>query len=119
MTRRLLLVLSGLFFAFPALAAEGEYAAVGFKSLLLLLVIVVALFGLAWGLKRYGPVAQARKSLGLTVVGQVGLNQKSSLALVRVGRSLLLVGVSPGAVTLIKDLEGENFEGAIEREIRQ
>ena len=88
----------------PAWAGEGDFTAGGGTSLALLVILVLALFGLAWGLKRFGPLARVKKTLGLTVVGQLPLNQKASLALVRIGQTMLLVGVTAQTVTLVKDL---------------
>jgi flagellar biogenesis protein FliO len=100
--------------AIPALAAEGEMATTGFRAFFFLMVIVVGLFLLAWGLKKYGPVARVKKSLGLNVLGQVALSAKANLALIRVGKSILLVGVTQNNISLIKDLEEGDFEKAIE-----
>lgn len=100
--------------AIPAAAAEGEMAATGFRAFFFLMVIVAGLFLLAWALKKYGPVARVKKSLGLNVLGQVALSAKANLALIRVGKSILLVGVTQNNISLIKDLEEGEFEKAIE-----
>jgi len=78
--------------------------------LIVLFVVVFLLILLAWALKRYGPVAKAKKALGLDILGQIALNTKASLALVRVEKSLLLVGVTYNSIVLIKDLGKDKFD---------
>ena len=97
-----------------ALASDGDMTGIGLRTLFILAVIVFGLFALAWALKKYGPVARVKKSLGLDVLGQVALNQKANLALVRVGKSILLVGVTQNNISLIKDLEQGEFEKVID-----
>jgi flagellar biogenesis protein FliO len=45
---------------------------------------------------------------------QVPVGARANLALVRVGRSVLLIGVTQNTVTLIKDLEQGDFEKTIQ-----
>ncbi len=94
----------------PVLAAEGETSVISSQALFMLIVIVLGLFVLAWALKKYGPVARVKKSLGLDILGQVALSTKANLALVRVGKSILLIGVTQNNVSLIKDLEQGEFD---------
>jgi len=100
--------------ASTALAADGEMTGISIRSLSMLIILVLGLFALAWALKKYGPVARVKKSLGLDILGQVALNTKANLALVRVGKSILLVGVTQNNISLIKDLEQGEFEKAID-----
>lgn len=100
--------------ATQVLASDGEMTGIGLRTIFILVVIVFGLFALAWALKKYGPVARVKKSLGLDILGQVALNTKANLALVRVGKSVLLVGVTQNNISLIKDLEHSEFEKAID-----
>jgi flagellar protein FliO/FliZ len=100
-------------YALPLHAEETGMAMTGVKTVVSLLLIIALMFGLAWALKRYGPIARASKSTGLTVVGQVALNAKANLALVRVGKSILLLGVTQESINLIKDLEEGEFEKSL------
>ncbi len=106
------LVLIPVFFFDPGIALAGEtpLAYAGLKTFVVLLAIVGILLALGWSLKRYGPVARARKTLGFEVIGQVPLNQKAGLALIKAGKSLLLVGVTNYSVTLVKDLGEDSFD---------
>jgi len=98
----------------PVLASDGETTGISFRALSVLIIIVFGLFALAWALKKYGPVARVKRSLGMDILGQVALNTKANLALVRVGKSILLVGVTQNNISLIKDLEQGEFEKAID-----
>lgn len=97
-------------YAGPLLAAEGGIAGTGLRAVFSLLLVIALMFGLAWAIKRYGPVARARKTFGLDVLGQVSVGTKANLALVRVGRSVLLLGVTANTVNLLKDMEQGDFE---------
>ena len=96
------------------LAADGEVTGISLRAIFFLIIIVFGLFALAWALKKYGPVARVKKSLGLDILGQVALNTKANLALVRVGKSILLVGVTQNNISLLKDLEQGDFEKAFD-----
>lgn len=96
------------------LAAQQPESTSILKTFSILLVIVAALFATAWVIKKYGPVARVKKTTGLSVTGQVALNPKASLAIVRAGGSVLLLGVTQNNVTLIKDLGKDEFEKAIQ-----
>ena len=100
--------------ASPVLASDSEVTGISLRAIFILIIIICGLFALAWALKKYGPVARVKKSLGLDVLGQVALNTKANLALVRVGKSILLVGVTQNNISLIKDLEQGEFEKAID-----
>lgn len=100
--------------ASPVLASDSEVTGISLQAIFILIIIICGLFALAWALKKYGPVARVKKSLGLDILGQVALNTKANLALVRVGKSILLVGVTQNNISLIKDLEQGEFEKAID-----
>ncbi len=95
----------------PLWAAQGAPAASGaLRSAAALAIVVALMFALAWAVRRFGPVTRTGKNLGLSVLGQVHLGPKTALALVRVGKSVLLVGVTSSSVNLIKDLDADRFE---------
>ena len=94
------------------LAAEGGMAGTGLRAAFSLLLVIALMFGIAWVIKRYGPVARARKTFGLDVLGQVSVG-KATLALVRVGTSVLLLGVTANTVNLLKDIEQGDFEKSL------
>jgi flagellar protein FliO/FliZ len=96
-------------------AAETGMASTGLRTVSSLVLIIALMFVLAWALKRYGPMAKAKKSFGLDILGQVSLGARVNLALIRVGRSVLLVGVTANQVSLLKDME----EGAFEKSLSQ
>lgn len=100
-------------YAGPLLAADNGMAGTGLRAAVSLLLVIALMFGLAWVIKRYGPVARAKKTFGLDVLGQVTVGAKASLALVRVGKSVLLLGVTPNAVNLLKDVEQGDFEKSL------
>ena len=100
-------------YAGPLLAADNGMAGTGLRTAVSLLLVIALMFGLAWVIKRYGPVARARKTFGLDVLGQVSVGAKANLALVRVGRSILLLGVTSNSVNLIKDIEQGDFDKSL------
>lgn len=96
----------------PGIAlAEGQPASdLGVKSFGVAFLFIIILGAFAWALKTYGPAARIRKSSGLDIVGRVPLGPKAGLALVRVGKNLLLLGVTQDQVNLVKDLGEDSFE---------
>ncbi len=114
-TRKLLSVIC--FLLYPMVNAGAANAApatgVGFQTFAVLTGAIIALFALAWAARKYGPYARVKKALGLDVVGQVPVGIKANITLVRVGKSMLLLGVTQNRVCLIKDLGEGDFEKAI------
>jgi len=96
-----------------AVSQGGGADPVGFRAIFVLAIVVAGLFVLAWALKKYGPTARVKRSLGLDVMGQVALNAKANLALIRLGKSIVLIGVTPNSISLIKELEHSEFDKAI------
>ena len=94
--------------------AEVPIAGMSLRALSALIAVMALLFFLAWVLKRYGPVARVKKNLGLNILGQMALGAKTHLALVRVGKSILLLGVTSSSISLIKDMEEGDFEKALD-----
>lgn len=101
--------------ALPAVARAAEQPVVGpgLQTFGVVLLFIFILGAAAWALKTYGPVARMRRSTGLDVVGRMPLTPKASLALVQVGKALLLVGVTQNQISLIKDLGEAPFEKAV------
>jgi len=104
---------------YPGIAlAEGQPASdLGLKSFGVAAVFIIILGAFAWALKTYGPAARIRRSSGLDIVGRVPLGPKAGLALVRVGRTLLLLGVTQDQVNLVKDLGEDSFEKVMGTEL--
>ena len=105
----LMLVLNWL----PLYAAETGIASTGLRAVGSLVLIIALMFGLAWAMKRYGPMAKVRKSFGLDILSQVSLGARVNLALIRVGKSVLLIGVTANQVSLLKDMEEGDFEKSL------
>jgi flagellar biosynthetic protein FliO len=93
-------------------SADAGPAAVGFRTFAVLIGTVCALFALAWAARKYGPYARVKRSMGLDVVGQIPVGPKAHLSLVRVGKSILLLGVTQNQVSFIKEIEGSDFDKA-------
>ena len=96
-----------------ACAAGGDMTAGSVRTFFVLIGTIAALFALAWAARKYGPYARVKKALGLDILGQMPVGSKAHLALVRVGKSILLLGVTQNQVSLIKDLKEGDFEETI------
>ncbi len=73
-----------------------------------LAVVVVAIVAMAWIIKRTGYV-NTRANGQLKVVGGLTLTQRERLLLVQVGKKQLLIGVAPGRISTLHELE-ENID---------
>lgn len=112
--RRAAILVAALVYPAALFAAQGPSVSSGALRTAAALVLVVALmFGLAAFLKRFGPVARAGRNLGLSVLGQVALGPKTYLAMVRLEKSVLLLGVTPSSISLIKEMETERFDDVL------
>jgi flagellar protein FliO/FliZ len=80
-------------------AHAGGLGGLGEVTLALLLVLG-AVFALAWLLKRLRGFG-ARAGNGLEVIAQLPLGQKERAVLLRVGPSQVLLGVAPGRVNTL------------------
>jgi flagellar protein FliO/FliZ len=103
----------------PLQAAESGMASTGLRAVLSLLLVIALMFALAWAIKRYGPIAKVKKSLGLDILGQVSLGARVNLALIRVGKSTLLIGVTANQITLLKDMDAGDFEKSLSQATQQ
>ena len=84
----------------PVAHAQGTGLFGAFFALLLVLGLII---GLAWLLKRM-PGSGFRPADGLRVVASLHLGTKERAVVVEVGGRQLLLGVSPGGVTLLHEL---------------
>ncbi|MGO9147446.1 MAG: FliO/MopB family protein [Desulfomonilia bacterium] len=109
-----LFTLAFFLYSLPLYASEsGGMASTGLRAIASLVLIIALMFTLAWAFKRYGPISRVKKSFGLDILGQVNLGAKVNLALIRVGKSILLIGVTANAVSLLKDMEEGDFEKSL------
>jgi len=69
-----------------------------------LAIIVVAIFAMAWVIKRTGYV-NTRANGQLKIIGGLTLTQRERLLLVQVGKKQLLIGVAPGRISTLHELE--------------
>jgi flagellar protein FliO/FliZ len=95
-------------FAAPNVASSlpsGGASGIGQVTFALLLVLA-AVFGVAWFLKRLR-VATGAGANGIEVLGQVSLGAKERAVIVRVGGERLLLGVASGGVSLLKSLSSD------------
>ncbi len=97
-----------------AFAAGNDMTAGSVRTFVVLIGTIAALFALAWAARKYGPYSKVKKALGLDILGQMPVGAKAHLALVRVGKSILLLGVTQNHVSLIKDLQAGDFEEAFQ-----
>ena len=92
-------------FAAPAAtAAVPVGSAVGLGQVTLsLLLVLAAVFAVAWMTRRLRTLGTGN-SATLEVVSQVALGARERAVIVRVGQTLLLLGVAPGRVNLLQQL---------------
>jgi flagellar protein FliO/FliZ len=69
-------------------------------SLLGLIVVVGLIFSAGWVMKRFRPVMQPRS--GLYVLGSTSVGTRERVVLVRYQDEVLILGVAPGQVSLLK-----------------
>jgi len=79
-----------------------------FQVFLGLAIVVIAIVAMAWIIKRTGYV-NTRANGQLKVVGGLTLTQRERLLLIQVGKKQLLLGVSPGGISTLHELE-ENID---------
>jgi flagellar protein FliO/FliZ len=93
-------------------AASGVDVSTLVRMILGLGVVIAAIIGLAWFLRRLGGVGH---NVGgqLRVLGGIAVGQRERVVLIQVGQQQLLVGVAPGRVQTLHVLE-EPLEGPLE-----
>jgi len=74
---------------------------------LALLLVLALIAGLAYLLKKTGHYAATGKNQ-LSVVSGLSLGMRERLVLIRVGEKQLLLGVTPGRIDKLMELEGES-----------
>ena len=79
-----------------------------FQVFLGLAIVVIAIVAMAWVIKRTGYV-NTRANGQLKVIGGLTLTQRERLLLIQVGKKQLLLGVSPGRISTLHELE-ENID---------
>lgn len=90
----------------PAWAAEGAASGPGYLLRLAvgLVIVLAALGGLAWLLRRLGGAGLGRSG-PVRVLGSAPVGQRERVLLVEVGDQQLLVGVAPGNVRTLHVLD--------------
>lgn len=99
-------------------APDPSVALFGMESLAPLLVVLALLLGLVWLLRR-GTLPLGRfNRVDVKIEGTVGLGERRSLVVVCVEGRRLLLGLTPGAVSLVTELgaTGRRFEEALTRQ---
>ncbi len=77
-----------------------------FAQVMIPMVMVVALiFILAWVVKYFNPRLQATGGKDIEILANKPVTNQARLSLVRVGGKDLLIGITPGNITLIKDFD--------------
>jgi flagellar protein FliO/FliZ len=71
-----------------------------FQMLMALLVVLAAIVGTGWLLRRFGPT-QLGPGGAMKVLGGVAVGPRERLVLVEVGETWLIVGVAQGQVTAV------------------
>ena len=88
------------------------------KMLFWVVVLIVAIYGVAKLLKRYVPSARNMFGSGtVKVVGRTFLSPKQSILLVRVGRRMVVVGVTPTGMSALAEIRDADELEEINREI--
>lgn len=95
-----------------SLATGGRSSAIVSSSdvvqWLLALVLVLAIFGgLVWLLRKSGTGLSFSAKSQLAIVGGLSLGMRERLVLIRVGEKQLLLGVTPGRIDKLLELDGE------------
>ncbi len=78
----------------------GDY----FQVLVGLLVVVIAIVAMAWMIKRIGYIQTGTQG-ALKVIGGLSIGQREKLVLVQVGKQQLLLGVAPGNISKLHELD--------------
>jgi flagellar protein FliO/FliZ len=100
-------LLSRLALAEEAAPATGEGAFGAAYALQLLSglgVVLAGVFLLAWIMRRFGRL-QGADSTGLKVLGGISVGQRERVVLIQVGERQLLLGVAPGSVQRLHELD--------------
>jgi flagellar protein FliO/FliZ len=96
-------------------ADPAGLAGLGLRSLAALAIVGVLLAATVWALTRVSAVRRGRQLL--SVESALSLGEKRSLVVVTVEGRRLLLGVSPGSVSLVTELHTA-FDGALETSLQ-
>jgi flagellar protein FliO/FliZ len=90
----------------PQSASVADPVGVGdfLQVFLGLAIVVIAIIAMAWVIKRTGYV-NTRANGQLKIIGGLSLTQRERLLLIQVGNKQLLIGVSPGRISTLHELE--------------
>ena len=86
-----------------AWAAAPSPAATALQMLFGLLVVLALLMGIAWWLKRFGPV-RGSSSSAAKIVGGVSVGTRERIVVVEVADQWIVVGVAPGSVNALSTM---------------
>ena len=89
--------------AFAAVAAPAPVFGGLVQVVLALILVIAAIAGSAWLMRRFGPTQMGAGS-AMRVVGGVMVGQRERLVLVEVGDTWLIVGVAPGQVAAVHSM---------------
>jgi flagellar protein FliO/FliZ len=86
----------------PAHAASGSFTGTLVRTLVALLVVIAVIYGLTWLLKQGRQVKNPSVGEGLTQIASLPLGPNRSVALVRVGAELHMLGVAEHGINGIR-----------------
>ena len=84
-------------------AAAPTPAGSGLQVVFGLVVVLGLLMGVAWWLKRFGPVSRAGGSAA-KIVGGVSVGARERVMVVEVGDQWIVIGVAPGSVNALSTM---------------
>jgi flagellar biosynthetic protein FliO len=79
----------------------GSYTGYLVETFFTLVVVCVIAFGVLWGARRLGV---GRASGSIKLVGQLPLDARRAIYLVRIGESVIVVGASEGGLTKLGEM---------------
>ena len=79
----------------------GSYTGYLVETFLTLVVVCFLAFAVLWGARRLGV---ARASGSIKLVGQLPLDQRRSIYLVRIGEQVIVVGASEGGLSKLGEM---------------
>jgi len=91
-------------FADPARTAPVSPVAGMAQSVVALLIVIAVMFALVWLFRRISPTGPG-SARGMAVVQGISVGSKERAVVIQVDGKRLLLGVAPGQVTLLKELE--------------
>ncbi|MCL6555254.1 MAG: flagellar biosynthetic protein FliO [Burkholderiales bacterium] len=95
----------------PATAAAAVFPVL--QMLIALAVVVAAILGTAWLLRRFGPTPLGAGG-AMRVLGGVAVGPRERLLLVEIGETWLVVGVAPGRVSAVHAMPRPENAGEVE-----